>query len=277
MVNEGDRRIILIGFSAIIGCGKTSLLKRLEKLRILSTRLPNAHISFVREPEDLWVETLADGRRVNWLEEFYADRDMNAQPFQTIVFDTHIQVVEEAIEKAKREAKEGQDIVILIERTMYDQLLFWKLQVDSNLATTTPIFDSAYMRIWNRWNRFIPHVSLIFFLKTGSLDGTMARLRRRERLAASLSGDKSVFHISVDGDAHDATEANGVPRDYQQLLLDKHLEWYTEPVARPLHAPPQGVPCVHINIDAPYHENDASLDQLGAEIAQHIAGIIMSE
>lgn len=274
MDNEG---VILIGFSAIIGCGKTSLLKRLEQTRILSSKLPEAYIVFVREPEDLWVETLADGTRVNWLEEFYADRNMNAHPFQIIVFDTHIQVVEEAIAKAKLEAKDGQQIVILVERTMYDQLLFWKLQVDSNLATTTPIFDSAYMRIWNRWNRFIPQVSLIFFLKTGNLDGTMARLRRRERLTASLSGDKSVFHVSVDGDAHKATEANGVPRDYQQLLLDKHLEWYTEPVARFLQAPLDGVPCVHINIDAPYHENDASLEQLGAEIAQRISEIITRE
>ena len=249
-----SERVFLVGFSAVIGVGKTSLIERLKKTCALQRALKEEHglhpfVVFVLEPEGMWEENI-NGVLTNWLQEFYKDRDMNAHPFQTIVFDTHVTVVEEAVQKAREECAPGQDIVIVVERTMYDQLLFWKLQVDDALKTTTPIFDAAYMKIWKRWCRFIPQVSLIFFLKTRALRTTMERLSRRQ------GGD-------------------GVPLEYQQKLLKKHESWYTEPAAFPPNCTVQGgVPCRHIEMNAPFHEDDGVLYEMAKEMAMPLAKII---
>ena len=203
------------------------------------------------------------------LQEFYKDRDMNAQPFQTIVFDTHVDVVQEAMERARVECG-GKDIVLVVERTMYDQLLFWKLQVDDKLKSTTPIFDAAYMRIWRKWTRFLPPVSLIFFLRTSDLQRTMQRLKKREE---SIAPDRSVFHVSMNGEQIE--EVGGITLAYQEALLKKHEAWYTQPFAHPPESSPQGIRCVHINADDPYHEEDASLFQMAHEMCGSIAQMMM--
>lgn len=251
-------RIHIIGLAGIIGTGKSTFMTRLQTTGALERAFPSLHILFVREPENLWQE----GEH-NWLHEFYEDRDMNAQPFQTIVFDTHVTVIERAVEEAHQKWSDGGTVLIVVERTMYDQLLFWRQQVDEQLKTTTPIFNAAYMKIWRRWMQLIPSVSMIFFLKTDNLQKTMQRLKRR------TEGTLRVFHCSLDGDT-DIQEVGGITLAYQRSLLEKHEAWYTAPDAHPPETDEEGVPCMHINVDAPYHEDDASLFQLAEEMAAEI-------
>lgn len=270
-------RVFLFGFSAIIGTGKTSAMKRLEKEQTLQRVLKDAYhltpyIVFVLEPEDMWVEKASGD--INWLHEFYADRNLNAHPFQLIVFDTHVTVVQSAIDLAQKNAQKGQDICIVVERTMYDQLLFWKQQVDDKLLTTGPIFDASYMRMWRRWLTMIPPVSGIFFLKTDNLQQVMQRLRKREEGKKTANMDKSVFYLSGDGIEEEINEAGGIPLAYQQALLKRHEEWFTTPFAHPPEAPSDGIRCVHLNANANYHTEDAQLEILAGEMAKMVAEVL---
>lgn len=272
-----EGRIFLMAVSAIIGCGKSSIMKRLKQTGALQKVLAEKynwapHIIFVKEPEDMWIETIQDpctGETVtiDHLKTFYDNRDNYAHGFQMFVFDTHIKVIEEAA----KEARDDRDTIILVERSMYDQLLFWKKQLQDKLETATLSHHASYIRFWRRWNCFIPPVSLIFFLKTSNLNKTMRRLKNREQLKSST--EKSVFHVSVDGTEDQIQQVGGISRQYQHDLLELHESFYTTPFAFPPEAPKEGIPCVHLDADAPYHEEDLHLFQLAEEMGPHMYAI----
>ena len=238
-------RVSVVGVSAIIGSGKTSLMNRLKERRVLEALLPEAEycVVHVLEPENLWVD---QERGINYLTTFYENRDDNAHPFQMIVFDTHVTVIGEEVRRGA--AMRGDDthkkIVIVVERTMYDQLLFWKKQVGDGVKTGSAIHDASYMKIWRRWTQLIPPVALVFYLKTPNLDETMKRLQKR--------GDTLVT------------------RTYQQGLLALHDRWYTSPRAYPLEGPASGVPCVELDASLPYHVEDGALQEVGRIMSEAI-------
>jgi len=274
-------RIFLMAVSAIIGCGKSSIMKRLRQTRVLEEILSQKYgkavnIIFVKEPEDMWVETIKDPwtgeeHEINHLESFYAHRDIMAHAFQMFVFDTHITVIEDAVKQAE---EQDLDTIILVERSMYDQMLFWKQQLRDNIATATLTHHASYVRFWKRWNKFIPQVSLIFFLRTSNLDKTMRRLKNRECLKKSVDGNKSVFHVSVDGTESEIQQVGGISRKYQSDLLELHEAFYATPYAHPPEAPIGGIPCVHLDADAPYHEEDVSLFALAEEMVPHMMAVM---
>lgn len=241
---DSFKGVSVVGLSAVIGSGKTSLMTRLQQEAVLEALLPEGEycVMHVLEPEAMWVD---EERDINYLTTFYQDRNRNAHPFQMIVFDTHVTVIEEALERALLLRKSpDQKIVIVVERTMYDQLLFWKKQVADGVDTGSPIHDASYMKIWRRWKQLIPPIALIFHLKTKSLDETMKRLEKR--------GDTQVT------------------RTYQQGLLNMHDAWYTTPRAYPMEGPTSGVPCVELDASEPYHVDDDALQRVGHLMAESI-------
>jgi deoxyadenosine/deoxycytidine kinase len=237
----------LVSISGVIGVGKSVLL------RLLSEHLPSLMESegislvFVKEPSELW-------REKKWTTRFYSDPKKRALAFQLLVFTTHVAAVREAIkqkEKELKESKEQKRIICIVERCMWDQLLFWKIQgVDS-------MEDDAYMQTWRLWNEFIPPVSKIFFCKTSQLGQTMERVALR----ASMIEE----------------EKEGVTLEYQTRLYEKHCEWYTEGKTNISWKEDdektcfeRGVDCVHLNTDIPYHTNEAALRELLCEFAEEL-------
>jgi hypothetical protein len=234
---------------------------------------PNVHVSFVREPSRLWQER-------GWLGKFYDNPSHYAAAFQFQVFCTYVEAVERTL--ADDVCPPHCDThVLIVERSLYDQRLFWRQQCDGGMATADENYDDAYTLVWNRWRRFVPEVDITFLFTTSDMELTMRRVQARaraEEMGASFSSaEDQPLNASMAGlrpptdDAPAPIEkVGGLTREYQERLQQKHLEWFTEPIAYPLGAPPAGIPCVHVNLDAPYHVDDGSLQTLAIMMAGHI-------
>ena len=238
--------VTLVSISGIIGTGKSMLVKSLEEnpRLILDHLHSSTHLCFVKEPSRKW-------RKHGWTQRFYGDTKGKALSFQLLVFTTHVDAVRKAVEKKKKElGKKKERIICIVERSMWDQLLFWKIQgVDS-------MEDDAYMATWCKWNEFLPPISKIFFCKTSDLTKTMERVQLR----ASMIEE----------------EKDGVTLEYQTVLYEKHCEWYPEGKSKIVWTHGKytyrenGVDCVHLSTDLPYHEDEAVLKELAYELAEEL-------
>lgn len=242
--------VILVSISGIIGAGKSVLIEELSKNpQYISDHLgPNVHVCLVKEPSRKW-------RKHGWTQEFYNNVQKRALPFQLLVFTTHVDAVRKAIRKKKEElgnplGSSSPKIVCIVERSMWDQLLFWKVQGADWME------DDAYMNTWCKWMEFLPPISKIFFCKTSDMAKTMERVALR----ASMIEE----------------EKEGVSLEYQMLLYEKHCEWYPEGKSnitwthgKHCYAE-RGVDCVHMNTDLPYHEDEAVLKELAYELAEEL-------
>lgn len=204
---------------------------------------------------------------MGWLKEFYDNPSQNAAAFQFLVFDSHVDVVEAAMDSGKQNSTGRSSILLIIERGMLDQLLFWKQQVDAGHASASPLYDAAYTRIWNKWNRFVPTPSLMILMYTSDLQSTMKRVKARAR--AEELGQSTDSELS--NSTEPIKEVNGLTVDYQEKLLKKHLEWFTEPIAKIGQI---SVPCVHLNVDTPYHKDQEALKEMARTVAEYIIKFI---
>lgn len=260
--------VFFVGCAGIPGVGKSTALKRLEssgylgeEIRKLNNQMPFIKVAFVQEPSELW-------RKSGWLQEFFSNPSHYAAAFQMLVFDSYINAIESVLQDLP---KEGDNVtVVVIERTFYCQRLFWEQHVESGCATATGMYREAYERMWQRWRRIFPEPSLIFLFQTTQLHETMRRVHERAR-AEEVPAKNAVETESKVADKDGPTSAaGGLTLEYQQQLLDKHRKWFAEPTARPFCSPSEGIPCVHINADAPYADDDSSLRGLAKTIAGHV-------
>jgi len=253
-------QVHIIGLSGIIGAGKSQALRRLEESEYLKNHVEQLWaeqrpqdavplVLFMQEPVNIWIEQ-------NWLSTFYSDPAAHALAFQFLVFTTHVAEVNKHI--AMR-SNPDQDLVLVVERTMYDQRLFWETQEAHEMH------DTAYARLWVEWHRFIPKPKLVFFFQTSTLDLTMERVKARAR-----------------------PEEKEIPREYQAKLLENHHRWFQEPIARP--PPPKvnkkkgepgygedvglEVPCKHVISDVPYHTCEEELEKLAKMMAGEIGKVV---
>lgn len=238
------QRVSLVGITGIIGAGKTTLMEALNSF--FSLREKNEFkILFAYEPVALW-----KGR--GWLQGYYDDPETAGFPFQLLVFDTYIENILRLIEENRQDERH---LVIVTERTMYDQMMFWMEQKQAAphpedppgqdpMLSKSP-YRAAYARIWTKWNRFIPTPSLIVFLKTSTLELTMERVRHRARCSEEVSG---------------------VTAEYQEGLLRAHEVEYTEPKTQR-----DKVPCIHLCVD------DQNVETYAALVGERIIKIIESE
>lgn len=227
--------VTVCSVSGIIGVGKSTALRRLNESGYLQQ--PDVHVCIMLEPTDLW-------QQHGWLESFYQDPVKRALSFQLIVFHTHVQCLQQTIDQARSDAP-GKHILCLIERCMYDQLLFWKAQCADSME------DDAYMLIWRQWRHFIPPTKMIFHWTTNNLRVVMQRITDRARLEEK------------DG---------GVSTEYQQLLMAKHNHWYSGAESR-IPEQEEAIPCVQIDASIPYHNDELALAQLANLITTKIKGV----
>jgi len=272
MTPEG--RVFVVVFSGIPGTGKSTFLKRCEKTGIFQKLLDYAFVEsynvpvaiFVKEPSKLW-------RQNGWLKAFYSDTDHYAAAFQLLVFATYVEAVENAIAAARETYGREQNLVLVTERSMIDQMIFWKQQVAAGCSTADAMYDEAYTKIWKRWTRFLPPPSVIFFFYTSSLQATMQRVKARaraEELGASFSSAEDTDLASSSGNVPIAEikEVNGLTVDYQSKLLQQHYACFTEPLAFPPYFDDKGIPCKHVNVDGPHHIDDEALEILAKDMVR---------
>jgi deoxyadenosine/deoxycytidine kinase len=260
------RSVHLVGVSGIIGVGKSTAMRKLEDSGYLQSELsgvlrsngaPQVTVEFVLEPVDEWVKQ-------GYLAAFMDDPDTNALAFQMIVFNTHVAAVQRVLSKHYG-TTDSTTLIVVVERTMFDQMLFWKTQEDMGRKSFTKLSDVAYSMIWNLRDQCIPRAALIFFLHTTTLEQTMERMRSRAR-DAETSGDIN----NGPQEDEDEEEGGGVTVAYQSKLLKKHRAWFTTPMAFPPECREGGIPCEHVNVDKPYHTSEEHLLTFANALANSI-------
>lgn len=246
-MSKGQPKIFLVSCVGIPGVGKSTLLDRLSKTGVLKNAFSsNIALVHVQEPSALW-------RERGWLAKFYEDPDMNAAGFQFLVFDSHVDALASAIADAKEQYATASTIIVLCERSAYCQRLFWQLQVENGCTTANSLYNDAYIRLWSKWRRFLPEPNLIVYFYTSHIGETMKRVDARDR-----SEEKQ------------QSGGGGLTLEYQAKLSAKHDVWYTAPIAHPPGAPSEGIPCLHINMDEPFHTDDVHLNDIAMQIHMQI-------
>ncbi len=273
------QRVTLVSVSGIISSGKSSLLRRLESTRVLQDLLVDQYdVRFVQEPVEVW-------RQLGVLQQFYEDPSRYAAAFQMIAFCTHVDEVEGAL--AAR-PKAELPILLITDRSMADQALFWQLQVEAGHASADRMHQLAYKMVFDKWNRFVPKPSLIVFIRVDDMQVVMRRLQRREEAAVGPAGADSSSSSESDAGRNllvssiaeefqeDVESVGGITVNYQQRLFDKHCEWFQTPVARPPcfgDAAADGIPCIHLDGSTPYHRSDGSLFAVAERIVAALRAI----
>lgn len=142
-MNEG---VFLFSTSGIVGAGKSTVISRLKENDTLEKQVQTRlnvpiRVVFLPEPVELWKER-------GWLYKYYGNPDLYAAAFQFIVFCTHSKAIEECIS-----ANTHRPLIIVAERSMYDQLLFWQQQRDLKKLTADDMYNDAYMMTWELRHR----------------------------------------------------------------------------------------------------------------------------
>lgn len=238
---------LIVAVVGVIGAGKSTIIRRLRESEALGQLLRPSYnnwvpkIEFVLEDSSSWRDSGA-------LAEFYSDTDRNAYWFQTLVLDSHVDKLSEAIAKKPD--------IIIIERSVYCQRIFWEIQV--SLGRTNKFEDMAYRGsgldgksgIWRKWEKMIPPPAILLHAEADSLDTVMERVQTRAR-EAEQKGD-------------------GVSREYEHLLLNFHDEVYTSPECSPFGD--RSIPCVKLNTGNDFITND---DTLQSEIVLPVANAVL--
>lgn len=265
-------KCLLFSFSGAIGVGKSTAIKELERSKLLETLLlektknQKLKVVIVQEPVDTW-------RKKGWLQSFYADPKNNALAFQILVYKTHVLAVQEALMPWKDD--ESAVVVCITERSMWDQLLFWKLQMDLGRHKSDACVeefahlnmdDDAYMQDWSLWMQCLPPVRRIFYCKTRTLEQTLQRVwlrGRREELGVSRSGEELPTG-TMGMFPKDWKHASGIDYEYHKALREKHDDWYLEEKG------PFEIPVTLIDMDAPFHKEWRVLEELANTLATNI-------
>ena len=167
-----------------IGSGKTTLLEKLESYK---------DFEVIREPVDLWLKIKgSDGK--NLLQEFYEDPTRYAYLFQTMVFKTRLQALEQEQLKSTR----------FSERSIWtDRYVFGKSCIDSQKMNDLEI--NCY-HFWFDWleEKFFKKPDGIIYLRC-SPEKCLERMNERGR-----------------------NEESGVPLEYLKELHTNHENWFEQ-------------------------------------------------
>jgi len=179
---------IIVVIDGIIGSGKSVLIRQCL-IPILTQK--GWRVTEVGEPVDKW-------RTSGRLQQFYADPSRRGYQFQTCAFHDRIR---EAQEKY-RDYRDSTD-VFLLERSIFTDILFMKMLLESNTIDQTEYDD--YVGLWTMWGELLPFKPDLFIYLKPDIQTCMKRLHERNR-----EGEESVS------------------KDYQQKLQQKHDEFLGE-------------------------------------------------
>jgi deoxyadenosine/deoxycytidine kinase len=193
----------------IIGAGKTSLIEECL-VPILAPR--GYRVTVVKEPVDKWKENGS-------LEQFYQDPSRRAYQFQTRAFHDRIRECQEQYRKHFSTTD-----IFLLERSIYTDMLFMKMLLDSNTIDDTEFRD--YKDLWQMWEELMPFTPTLFVYLKPDVEVAMERLHKRNR------------------------EGETVSMEYQKALQEKHDEFLGGGVVKISES--RYVPCLHLYTNADF-------------------------
>lgn len=291
--------IFVVAIEGIIGTGKSTLIERMEATDMLKVELDKilhhskVHVQYVVEPVHRWRAKEEGGNGM--LEDFYQHKEANAYPFQVQVFEDHVDVVRNAIgpylPSSGNTTLAGQPMVLVMERSMFSQLLFWRQQIEDGFTTQTQ--RDRYWRQFCTWTRYVPVPALYVLLRVpheedNGCDDRDERLRRELRRiqrriqargrgeemsqqqdddATASNGDKTIMKQSLGN-----WDGAGEPLDqefmaYNGKLLARHEMYWPSGACNPEELLERAVGCVHCDASRPYDNDNNALREVAREIA----------
>lgn len=250
-------KLYIAAVSGTIGVGKSTLLKLLLQENGLQKALPGTKVIGMQEPVDEWV-------RRGWLQKFYQDPEQHALAFQILVYKTHVATMQLTLTNAMKEAREGDSIVFLVERCMWDQLLFWKLQVELHKECET-LQDEAYMQDWKLWKLLVPPMQRIFYCKTDTIEDTFKRVwqrGRKEEIGIAKSGEELPLGTNMGTAPQDWSKVASVNVPYLTALWNMHEKWYGGK-----QKPTLPVPITILDMSPSFHQEEHALDCIVHDMA----------
>lgn len=179
-------------------------------------------------------------------------------------------------------------MVLIMERSMFSQLLFWRQQEEDGHTTLTQ--RTRYMRQWHSWFRFIPEPVLYVLLRIPHEDDARGGCDDQQRLQRELrrvqrriqargrgeemskeDQDRNGLKTSL-GNQDDA----GEPLDqefmrYNGQLLERHEAYWPSGTANPEQKLEKAAGCIHFDAGRPYDVDDKALQKAAREIAGYLS------
>lgn len=247
------KKPIIVAVTGIIGAGKSTIIRRLQETGSLATMLKpfygnwSPKIAYVREQSKKW-EATGD------LKLFYSDPEKHAFWFQLMVFDSYVDSINDVMS--------DQPDIIIVERSLYCQRIFWELQV--NLGRSKGHEDRAYRGnerdcskgLWTKWKTLIQRPSVIVYAKPSTINIAMDRIEKRGRDSEKQAA------LEVGKEKEETTEeekkSSGVTKEYEKALQETHDKLYTKFKCFPYGDGP--IDCVHVETDQPFHVDNEVLN-----------------
>jgi deoxyadenosine/deoxycytidine kinase len=165
-----------------IGCGKSTLLTKLKEVY---------DIEIIQEPVDKWLE-IKDENNKNLLDYFYTDMERNSYMFQTMVFKTRIEALDEPQVKNFR----------FSERSIWtDRYVFGKMCLEGKKMNS---IETSCYKYWFNFleNKFNPNPNGIIYIRC-TPEKCLERINNRGR-----------------------NEETKIKLEYLQKLHDSHELWF---------------------------------------------------
>ena len=160
----------IISFEANIGSGKSTLLRNLSEYF-----KHNSRICILQEPVDIW-NTIVNTNGNTILQEYYANQEKYAFPFQMMAYISRLTLLKEALAK-------NYDI-ILTERCVYsDKNIFAKMLYDNKILNE--IEFQVYLKWFDEFMKDIPEISFVYIRTDPKI--SMERILTRNRIGETIS------------------------------------------------------------------------------------------
>jgi len=209
--NQPEHPALTVIVEGEIAAGKTEIVKALvTKINALNgAGLCSYKAVAVFEPVKKW-------ENIGILKKFYANPVQYGYSFQTYVYVTQIQAIQEVYQGVN--PSELAKTVFILERSPISDEIFMELQRGIVTDTEMDMYDS-----WRRtFEKLIPldlSRAHVYYLKP-SLDTCMQRLKNRNRdgeiVAAAIAAELNTIETVV------VKKASGVSKEYQERLRRAH-------------------------------------------------------
>lgn len=234
--------IVWITIEGAIGGGKTTLIKELSSHAAVGDVFKGCRVYFVKEPVD-------EIQQSGLLQKQYEDPLRWCYCAQTQFFHKRTKKFLECWDSISSIGngglgKEDSPIVIISERSILSDRIFWELQHDLK-RIEEPCEYEAYKDLWNMWVNLYPiKPSLVVYLDV-PVDVCMDRVKERNR----------------------DSEVSGISREYQEHLIRLHEKFlFNNGTGGTGEDSWTGLETMRVDATRTYHEDPAVLKEIAQEI-----------
>lgn len=213
-MDQTDREIPIIFIEGGIGCGKSTLVKKIQEhcernmLKILT----------VQEPVDIWTTIKDNTTGKDMIQAFYENQEKYSFEFQMMAYISRLQRLQEAIQTA---TNKNYDIIICERSLQTDRNVFCKMLYDEGKI------DEYGFQIYNKWfdyfNNFSKQSKYVY-LRT-HYEKCFSRVQNRKR-----QGEDEIpkEYLKSNNHYHDLWLLNQKHSD-EILILDGNLDCIENP------------------------------------------------